>query len=101
MELNRASTNIEKLRGLTGRNKMRNTALSTQKLIDLPDALQSGPPPALSVQARKSFQEGITQLQSGEAEQAVAALSQCVEYAPDFVDAHVFLGMAHALTYNI
>src|SRR5438552_4753848 len=81
---------------------MANTALSTrEKLIELPDALQSDPPPALSVQARQSFQEGITHLQSGEAAEAVAALSRCIECAPDFTDAHVFLGMAHALTYNI
>jgi len=81
---------------------MTNTALSIQnELVELPDALQSSPPPTLSVQARQSFQEGITHLQSGEAAQAVAALSRCIEHAPDFTDAHVFLGMAHALTYNI
>src|SRR5438552_7409175 len=81
---------------------MTNTALSIQEeLVELPDALQSSPPPALSVQARESFREGITHLQSGEAAQAVAALSRCIEHAPDFNDAHVFLGMAQALTYNI
>src|SRR5438034_9954209 len=81
---------------------MTNTALSIQEeLVELPDALQSSPPLTLSVQARQSFQEGITHLQSGEAAQAVAALSRCIEHAPDFTDAHVFLGMAHALTYNI
>src|SRR3989442_7573197 len=81
---------------------MTNTALSIQEeLVELPDALQSSPPPALSVQARQSFQEGMTHLQSGEAAQAVEALSRCIEHAPDFTDAHVFLGMAHALRYNI
>src|SRR5438034_7982127 len=81
---------------------MTNTALSIQEeLVELPDALQSSPPLTLSVQARQSFQEGITHLQSGEAAQAVAALSRCIEHAPDFTDGHVFLGMAHALTYNI
>src|SRR5438552_11112315 len=81
---------------------MTNTALSIQEeLVELPDALQSSPPPALSVQARESFREGITHLQSGEAAQAVAALSRCIEHAPDFTDAHVFLGMAQALTHNI
>src|SRR6266516_1925330 len=81
---------------------MTNTALSIQnELVELPDALQSCPPPTLSVQARQSFQEGITHLQSGEAAQAVSALSRCIEHAPDFTYAHVFLGMSQALTYNI
>ncbi|SRR6266481_6195886 len=81
---------------------MTNIRLSIQEqLVELPVALQSSPPPAISMQARQSFQEGITHLQSGEAAQAVAALSRCIEHAPDFTDAHVFLGMAHALTYSI
>ena len=81
---------------------MNNKTLSLQEnLADLPVALQSAPPPALPAQARQYFKEGITCLQSGDAELAVAALSRCIEYAPDFTDAHVFLGMAHALTYDI
>src|SRR5437870_11877247 len=81
---------------------MKNNAPSIEEEhVELPVALQSAPPPTLSIQARQSFREGIVCLQSGEAAQAVAALSRCIEHAPDFTDAHVFLGIAHALTYNI
>ena len=81
---------------------MKNKSLSTQgQLGEFPEALQSALPGALSVQARQNFREGIACLQSGEAAEAVAALSRCVEHAPDFTDGHVFLGIAHALTYNI
>ena len=81
---------------------MKNNAVSAEdKLVEFPVALQSAPPPALSVQARQNFQEGLACLQSGDAAKAVAALSRSIEHAPDFTDAHVFLGIAHALTSNI
>lgn len=81
---------------------MTNTSLSTQmEIAEFPLALRSAPPRALSVQARQHFQEGILRLQSGEAAEAVAALSRSIEHAPEFTDAHVFLGIAQALTYNI
>ena len=81
---------------------MTNSARSThEEPLEFPVALRSAPPAALSVQARQHFQEGIVRLQSGEAAEAVAAFSQSIEHAPDFTDAHVFLGIAHALTYNI
>ncbi|HLQ76211.1 MAG TPA: tetratricopeptide repeat protein, partial [Terriglobia bacterium] len=69
--------------------------------VDIPLALQSNRPHTLSLQAKQSFQEGIVCLQSGDAATAVAALSRCIEYAPDFTDARVFLGVAHSLTSNI
>ena len=81
---------------------MTNTALSRKdQSVGPPDALRSAPPHVLPVQARQYFQQGIARLQSGDAAEAVAALSHSIEHAPDFTDAHVFLGMAHALTYNI
>jgi tetratricopeptide (TPR) repeat protein len=83
-------------------NEMTNSARSTPgEFVEFPVALQSAPPAALSVQARQHFQEGIASLQSGEAAEAVAAFSRSIEHAPEFTDAHVFLGIAHALTYNI
>ena len=51
--------------------------------------------------AKQSFHEGLECLQSGEAATAVAALSRCLEQAPDFTPAHIFVGIAHALTSNI
>jgi tetratricopeptide (TPR) repeat protein len=69
--------------------------------VEFPAAPQSAPPPPLSVKAREYFQEGVAHLQSGEAAEAVTALSRSLEHAPAFPEAHVFLGIAHALTSNI
>jgi tetratricopeptide (TPR) repeat protein len=70
-------------------------------IVEFPVALQSATAPALSREARQSFQEGIALLQSGDAAEAVAALSRSVEYAPSFPEGHVFLGIAQALTCDI
>ncbi len=51
--------------------------------------------------AREQLREGLEHLQLGEAAEAVAALSRSVQYAPEVAGAHVFLGIAHALTNNI
>jgi|SRR5262245_16968485 len=84
------------------RKEVKNSTASLEDdFVDLPVTLQSAPPPALPVQARQFFKEGITCLQSGDAAQAVVALSRCIEHAPDFTDGHVFLGLAHALSYDI
>ena len=77
------------------------TALQKSDIVEFPVALQSAPPPAVSIKARQCFQEGMAHLQCGEAAEAVAALSQSIEHAPAFPQAHVFLGIAHALTSNI
>lgn len=77
------------------------TALQKSDVVEFPVALQSAPPPAISVKAREYFQEGVAHLQCGEAAEAVTALSQSIEHAPAFPEAHVFLGIAHALTSNI
>ena len=78
-----------------------NAVLQENEIVEFPVALQSAPPPVVSIKARQHFQEGMTHLQSGEAEKAVVALSQSIEHAPAFPQAHVFLGIAHALTSNI
>ena len=75
--------------------------LEKTELLEFPVGLERTPPPAVSIQARQYFQEGMTHLQSGEAAEAVVALSQSIEHAPAFPQAHVFLGIAHALTSNI
>ncbi len=51
--------------------------------------------------ARQYLAEGVTHIQSGDAEAAVAALSLAVEQAPEYSDAHVFLGIAQALAHRI
>ncbi len=77
------------------------TPFEKNEVVDFPVGLQRTPPPELSIQARQYFEEGMAHLQSGDAEQAVTALSRTVEHAPAFPPAHVFLGIAHALTSNI
>jgi tetratricopeptide (TPR) repeat protein len=64
--------------------------------IDRPLVHQGNP-----AAAGNHFEEGLAYLQAGEPEAAVNALSRCVGDAPAFPDAHVCLGLAHALTHNI
>jgi tetratricopeptide (TPR) repeat protein len=83
-------------------NKMtKNPVLQKPEILEFPVALQGAAPPAVSREAREFFREGVAHLQCGEAAEAVAALSQSVEHAPAFPEAHVFLGIAHALSSNI
>jgi len=51
--------------------------------------------------ATEQFQAGMASLQRGDAQGAVAAFSRSLEHAPDFPEGHIFLGIAHSLTYNI
>ena len=55
----------------------------------------------LSVQARESFQEGLALIQAGEAKNAIVALFRCIQHAPDFTEAHMYLGVAHAMTSSV
>src|SRR6266446_4033142 len=75
--------------------------LKENEIVEFPVALKSAPPPVVSIKARQYYQEGMVHLQSGDAVEAVAALSRSIEHAPAFPQAHVFLGIAHALTSNI
>jgi len=47
------------------------------------------------------FHEGLQHFQAGDPAAAVVAFSSSLLQAPDFGEAHVFLGLAHALTSNI
>ncbi len=60
-------------------------------------------PPMLGVapEALECFQEGVERLQTGDAGAALVALSRCTEISPSFVEAHVFLGLANALSNKI
>jgi len=81
---------------------MANSApLEKTEIVEFPVALERTFPPAVSVKARLHFQEGLAHLQLGEAAEAVAELSRSIQHAPAFSDAHIFLGIAHALTSNI
>jgi tetratricopeptide (TPR) repeat protein len=82
---------------------MSNSATASRQsgLVQFPLALQAEREGAVSALARQYFHEGIAHLQSGDAAEAVAAFSRSLEHTTDFPEAHVFLGIAHALTYNI
>ncbi len=81
---------------------MTNNVLSRQhELAQFPVALQTSPLQEISMEAREFLREGLVHLQAGEAEEAVAALSRCIQCAEDYADAHIFLGIAHSLTNNI
>jgi len=55
----------------------------------------------LPPQAIECFREGVKQLQAGDPAAALAPLTQSIQHAPNFSEAHVFLGLANALTSNI
>jgi tetratricopeptide (TPR) repeat protein len=56
---------------------------------------------AFPSEAIACLQEGVEQLQAGDAEAALATLSHSIELAPDFGEAHVFVGLANALSSRI
>jgi tetratricopeptide (TPR) repeat protein len=60
-------------------------------------------PPALEFprEAVECFREGVERLQMGDSGAALTALSRSIDIAPSFGEAHVFLGLANALSCNI
>jgi len=52
-------------------------------------------------EAKESFCEGLAHFQAGDPGAALASFSRSVELAPKFVEGHVFVGLANALTHNI
>jgi tetratricopeptide (TPR) repeat protein len=74
---------------------------SGNEVVALPGGLRFAQPRAISTVARQRLQEGLSHLQLGEGEEAVQCFSQSLECAPQFTEAHIFLGIAHALTHNI
>jgi tetratricopeptide (TPR) repeat protein len=52
-------------------------------------------------EARESFCQGLAHFQAGDPGAALAAFSRGVELAPKFVEGHVFVGLANALTHKI
>ena len=75
--------------------------LQSDEPMTYPLAVQAAPAGMVPALAQQYLAEGVSHIQAGEAEAAVAALSLSVERAPEYSDAHVFLGIAHALTNNI
>jgi tetratricopeptide (TPR) repeat protein len=71
------------------------------EVLEFPLELRPLQTTALSANALQYFQQGIAELQEGNAAVAVAALSQSVALAPAFSDGRVFLGIAHSLSCEI
>jgi tetratricopeptide (TPR) repeat protein len=55
----------------------------------------------ISVEASAHFRKGTEWLALGESEHALAAFEHALEHAPDYSDAHIGMGIAHALCSNI
>ncbi len=61
----------------------------------------SRPSAVIPPEAMVSFREGLEHFQAGDAKLALGAFSRSVLQAPEFAEAHIFLGLANALTSNI
>ncbi len=64
-------------------------------------ALDSRLSQPVPVEAMESFREGLQHFQAGNPGAALSAFSRSVLQAPEFGEAHIFLGLANALTCNI
>jgi len=72
-----------------------------QNLLERCAAVESRLSTAVPPEALVTFRQGLDHFQAGDPEAAVSAFSQSVLRAPGFGEAHIFLGLAHALTSNI
>ena len=72
-----------------------------QNLVERCTAVEAKPSTAVPPEAMETFREGLEHFQAGDPQGAVSAFSQSVLRAPEFGEAHIFLGLAHALTSNI
>ena len=64
-------------------------------------AVSSRLSPSVPPEAMESFREGLEHFQAGDLGAALTAFSRTVLRAPEFGEAHIFLGLANALTSNI
>jgi len=80
---------------------MTSTSLQFGEPVQCPLVQEPAPKAIVPALARQYLAEGVAHIQTGDAEAAVAVLSLAVEQAPEFSDAHVFLGIANALTHRI
>jgi len=82
-------------------NSMIVSSTNPGELLEFPMELHSSESTALSANALQYFQQGMAELQNGNAALAVSALSHTVAMAPAFADGRVFLGIAHSLSCEI
>jgi tetratricopeptide (TPR) repeat protein len=72
-----------------------------QDLAEHCQAVDSCPSPTVPAEAMVCFREGLEHFQAGDPGAALSAFSRSVQHAPGFGEAHIFLGLANALTSNI
>lgn len=72
-----------------------------QDLFENLATVESGLPASIPPEALTLFQQGLEHFQVADPAAAVAAFSRSVALAPEFGEAHIFLGLAHALTSSI
>ncbi len=72
-----------------------------QNLAESCTAVTSRFSPAVPPEAMESFREGLEHFQAGDPGAALTAFSRTVLRAPEFGEAHIFLGLANALTSKI
>ena len=72
-----------------------------QNLMERCAAVETQLSTAVPPEAMTTFRQGLEHFQAGDPGAAVSAFSQSVLRAPEFGEAHIFLGLAHALTSNI
>jgi tetratricopeptide (TPR) repeat protein len=82
-------------------NSMIVSSTNPGEVLEFPMELRSSETTALSANALQYFQQGMAELQNGNAALAVSALSHTVAMAPAFADGRVFLGIAHSLSSEI
>ncbi len=72
-----------------------------QDLAEHCSSVDSWPSARVPAEALVSFREGLEHFQAGDPGAALSAFSRSVLQAPEFGEAHIFLGLANALTSNI
>lgn len=72
-----------------------------QDLVHSGTAVEAHTSPAVPAGAMTLFHEGLEHFKAGDPGAAVTAFSGSVLQAPEFGEAHIFLGLAHALTSDI
>ena len=75
----------------------------TDSILEMPAgaALQTTPGSDICIAALADFHAGLALMEAGQPREAVASLMRCIEQAPAFAEAHLCLGVAHAVTCSV
>lgn len=75
----------------------------TDSILEMPatTGLQTVETSEVSVPALADFHEGLAMMEAGLANEAIGALTRCVELAPNFTAGHLCLGVAHAVSCHV